>query len=83
MPPIPLSECGDGLCMAEIGETCETCAADCCRTVFPVGGTVGIVVAGVLIPITVVLIILGVSGLLRVWTVVKAGCVSIVAWTFR
>lgn len=57
----PLLVCGDGICSAEIDETCDTCATDCCGIVFPAGATAGIVCVGVLIPIIVVAAILGVS----------------------
>ena len=35
--------CGDGQCSGDIGETCETCARDCCIPV-AVGITLGVIV---------------------------------------
>ena len=35
--------CGDGVCSVGKGETCDTCATDCCGIVVPVGATGGIV----------------------------------------
>lgn len=52
--------CGDGICSAEIGETCQVCAADCCGISFPLGATAGIVVFCLLIPTIVVVAIMGV-----------------------
>lgn len=54
-----LTVCGDGVCTAETGETCSSCATDCCIT-FPVGATAGIVVFSLLVPASIVLSILGV-----------------------
>ena len=53
--------CGDGLCTTEIGETCDSCATDCCGISFPTGATAGIVVFCLLVPTIVVVAILGVS----------------------
>ena len=33
--------CGDGRCSGDIGETCDSCAVDCCPAL-PVGDAVGI-----------------------------------------
>ena len=53
--------CGDDICSAEIGETCESCATDCCGIIFPAGATAGIVAFGVLVPSIVIMVLFGVS----------------------
>lgn len=53
-----LLECGDGLCIG--GETCETCAKDCCGLQFPVEATAGIAIFCVLPPVIVIIATLGV-----------------------
>ena len=55
------SECGDGVCSNDIGESCDTCPTDCCPFTFPPGATAGIVIFCVLIPAVIALVAAGVS----------------------
>ena len=64
-PYFSVSVCGDDECTADIGETCETCARDCCPQLpiqYTVGITFGVIVfIGTFVTGTILITITAVS----------------------